>query len=296
MKDLLFIAVLVSAVYIFYRIMLKEPILPWKEKKPQTPKVKTKTGKTKKTANAETEEEEARPFQELFPNVVGIENHMIRHSNNTFSLMAEVYPVNYFLMNPSEQDAVDAIFETWLAQVEDVRWYLQNRFVDLTEPIKEIQKTMDSEDDLHPNAIEYGLNLIEELKNWQSSTPRYETKRFMVFDYRVDEKEIRAETDEELEEKIIDKAFNELHRRLTAAKMQLKKADIEVHMLTTDGISETLYYQFNRRRALKSQYRDFEEQEKLAMFVTADQTAAQILRVKGEIESAEEEKPQETAS
>lgn len=289
MKDILVLGGLVLIMWIISRIALKEPLLPWKEKKRKEGAPQVKFKKSKVVEDDDEEEIDADPFQELFPNVISIEKHMIRQDGNKFSVMAEVHPVNYFLMNPQEQEAVDAVFETWLAQVEQVRWYLQNRFVDLTDPIEEIQRTMQDEEDLHPLAIEYGNNMIQDLVNWQTATPRYETKRFMIFDFTIDEKDIKADSAEELEEKVVEKAFNELHRRLAAAQMQLRKANMEVQMLTTDGISETLYYQFNRRKALKSRYRDFEEKEKLALYVTADQSATQVLQVKGEIEDAEKQ-------
>ncbi|WP_232786986.1 hypothetical protein [Planococcus sp. MB-3u-03] len=254
MRDLLFLVILGLVMYIIAKIAMKEPILPWKEAKKGNQKYKGKVNK-KKQKNEDEDEVEANPFKDFFPNLVGIENHMIVQHGNVFSIMAEVQPVNYFLMNPEEQEGVDAVFETWLAQVNSVRWYLQNRFVDLTDPIEEIQRTMKEEDDLNPLAREYGENLIRDLQDWQTSTPRYETKRFMIFDYTIDEKDIRAETQEELEEKIIEKAFSELHRRVTAAQMQLRKANIEVQLLTTDGISEVMYYQFNRRKALKNRYK-----------------------------------------
>lgn len=293
MKDILFLITLFLIMYIVSRIAMKQPLLPWKEKKKDETKYKVKVSKKKKVDEDEDEDVEADPFSEFFPNFVAVENHMIVQSGNTFSLMAEVHPVNYFLMNPQEQEGVDAVFETWLAQLNNVRWYLQNRFVDLTDPIEEIQRTMQEEDDLNPLAREFGENMIRDLQDWQSSTPRYETKRYIIFDYNIDVKDIKADSEDELEEKIVEKAFNELHRRMTAAQMQLRKADIEVLLLTTDGIIEVLYYKYNRRKALKNRYRSFEEQEKLALYVTADQSASKILAVKGEIESAENEVEQE---
>lgn len=288
MMDILVLLLIVVIMWVVSRIALKEPVLPWKERQLKDTPVKTKF-KKKEDADGDLDEIEAAPFSEFFPNLVGIENHMIRQAGNQFSVMAEVHPVNYFLMNPQEQEGVDAVFETWLSQVEQVRWYLQNRFVDLTEPIEEIQRTMEEEEDLHPLAREFGNSMIQDLLSWQTSTPRYETKRFMIFDYTIDERDIKAESAEELEEKIVEKAFNELHRRLSAAQMQLRKANMEVQLLTTDGISETLYYQFNRRKALKNRYRDFEDKEKLSLYVTADQSTSQILSVKGEIEDAEKQ-------
>lgn len=296
MKDILVFAVIGLGLYVFARLMMKEPILPWKEKKSTTTKASNTSGKLslfggkKKTSNNPLDEEESAPFQELFNNVTKIEKHMIHYKDNRFVMMAEVQPVNYFLLDQDEQSGIDSIFETWLAQITDsVRIYLQNRFVDLTEPIQEIKETMEKQDDMHPAAIEYGENMIKELKEWQSSLPRYETKRFILFDYQVDPKDIKLSEGDELQERIEDKAFNELHRRVNTAKNQLRRADMQVDLLTTDGICEVLYYGFNRRKAVKNRYRDIENKEMLALYVTADQTAEQIVKVKGELEDVQKE-------
>lgn len=235
-------------------------------------------------------EDEAAPFGELFPEVLDIDNHMVHLENNQFVMIAEVEPVNYYLLDQSEQNGIDAIFETWLAQINyHVRVYLQNRYVDLTDPINEIQKNMDLEDDMDPLAKQFGENMIQSLRSWQNAQPRYETKRYILFDYQVDPKEIKADDQEDLQERILDKAFNELHRRVNTAKSQLRKANMKVQLLSTDGISEVLYYAFNRKKAVKNRYRDIEGQEMHSLYVTADQSAEQIVRVKGEIEIVQKE-------
>lgn len=291
MKDLLVLLAMVLVMYVIARVALKEPILPWKESKKKGP---TRNFKNKKGKEEDEEailaDEPVAPFRDLFYDVESIESHMIRRADNHFSLMAEVEPVNYFLLDFEEQEAIDSAFETWLAQLNyPVRIYLQNRFIDMTEPVEDIEKTMKEQDDLHPDAIEFGQNMIRDLKNWQRSQPRYETKRFLIFDIHIDEKDIRAEDEEELEQKIFDKAFNELHRRMMTARQQLRKSEMNVMMLTTEGIGEALYYAFNRRKAVKNRFRDIERQEQLALFVTADQTASRVIRVKGEIEDGQKE-------
>ena len=149
---------------------------------------------------------------------------MIRRINNEFSMMAEVEPVNYYLRDHEEQEIIDSSFEIWVASNKyDVRIYIQNRFVDLSEAIEEIQRTLKSQEDLNYEAREFGENMVNELLYWQNSEPRFEAKRFIIFNYTVDVKEIKADDKEEFEEKIIDKAFNELHRRVQAKKATFKK-------------------------------------------------------------------------
>ncbi|MFG3435161.1 hypothetical protein [Lysinibacillus fusiformis] len=299
MKDVLLMLVLALAGWVFIRIMLKEPILPWKEKKASNKPSNLGKTKKKKKKNPDEDnpliEKEARKFQELFPNVVGFENHMLRSSNNEFTMFAEVEPVNYFLRDPEEQEVIDIAFETWLASINyPVRIYLQNRFVDLTEPIEEIQRTIGSSDDLNSEAREFGENMINDLQAWQRAQPRYETKRYLLFDYKVDVKELRINDDEDVEERIIDKAFNELNRRVQAARQQLRRGEMEVQLLSTDGIVEVVYYAFNRRKAMKNRYRDIERHEQLALYVTADQSAERVAAVRGEIDRyVQEEKQKE---
>jgi len=294
LKDILFLLISGLIVYVIARVILKEPIIPFgkNNKKNEVPPFNKENRKSKKSSSTENplDQIEATPFRDLFSHVHKIENHMIRHKDNTFTMMAEVEPVNYFLLDQGEQEGIDATFETWLSQLNySVRIYMQNRFVDLTIPIREIQEVMKLEDDLHPLAVQFGENMISDLKNWQSEQPRYETKRFLIFDFMVDTRDIKADDAEQMEEKILDKAFSELNRRVNTAKGQLRKADMNVQMLATDGISEVLYYGFNRRKAKKNHYRDIEEQEQLALYTTADQSASQIMRVKGEIEDVQKE-------
>lgn len=291
-KDIIFLLSAAFVIYIISRIILKEPILPWKQKKNKAETATIANKKNKKGADngSPLDEEEAAPFEELFPDVESIGSHMIRQKDNTFTMIAEVTPVNYFLLDQSEQEGIDATFETWLAQLNyGVRIYLQNRFVDLTLPVEEMQKVMNEEDTLHPLAYQYGQDMIRSLRDWQSAQPRFETKRYLIFDYKVESKDVRAESKDDFEEKVIEKAFNELRRRLSTAQTQLRKADILIEMLPTDGIGEVLYYAFNRRKAVKNYYRDIERQEQLALFVTADQDASRIIRVKGELENAEKD-------
>ncbi len=210
--------------------------------------------------------------------------------------MAEVEPVNYFLLDQSEQEGIDTIFETWLAQINyHTRILLQNRFVDLTEPINEIKKVMDDQEDMDPLAVQYGKNMIQDLIYWQNAQPRYETKRYLLFDYRVDVKDIKSDDHEDLELRIKDKAWNELYRRVNTAKSQLRKADMNVSLLSTEGIGEVLYYAFNRRKAVKNRYKDIEEREILSLYVTADKTAEQIVQVKGEIENAQKDEKEQAS-
>jgi len=280
MKEILIMAIFGFAIYAFARKMEKKPILPWKEGSIPT-EVKISGKKQKKDKQGIELDQEPNVFQDLLKGIKEINNHMIRYHDNTFVLMAEVDPVNYFLLSHEEQEAIDVTFERWLAQIShNTQWYLQNRYVDLSDPIEKMRKSMIDADDLHENAVEYGKSLIDDLTKWQQIAPRYETKRYILFTHQVKANDITAEDKEELEEKIVEKAFAELYRRMNAAKSQLRKARMEVHLLTNEGICEVLYHAFNRRKAVKNRYKDIALQEMTSLFVTADQDTTRIELVK----------------
>nr|WP_285846752.1 hypothetical protein [Priestia koreensis] len=279
--------------------MLKEPLIPWGAKKKRvskqgTSKSKGKTSKGKKGKKSVGDEDEPDPFEELFSDMEEIVKKMIRFENDRFVMIAEVDPVNYFLLSPEEQEAIDRTFETWLATLHyPVQIYLQNRYVDLSDPIEKMRDIMLGQDDLPINAIEYGQSMIEDLTRWQELTPRYETKRYLAVSYQVNVKEINADNKDELEEKILQKAYNELSRRVSAAANALRKARIGVNRLDNDGIGELLYFAFNRKKAIKNRYKDIARNEMLALYTTADQDERHIELVKEMIDRDGEEKEQQ---
>ncbi|MGE7219172.1 hypothetical protein ACQKJC_22070 [Priestia koreensis] len=252
---------------------------------------KGKTSKGKKGKKSVGDEDEPDPFEELFSDMEEIVKKMIRFENDRFVMIAEVDPVNYFLLSPEEQEAIDRTFETWLATLHyPVQIYLQNRYVDLSDPIEKMRDIMLGQDDLPTNAIEYGQSMIEDLTRWQELTPRYETKRYLSISYQVNVKEINADDKDELEEKILQKAYNELSRRVSAAANALRKARIGVNRLDNDGIGELLYFAFNRKKAIKNRYKDIARNEMLALYTTADQDERHIELVKEMIDRDGEEK------
>ncbi|MFE7064215.1 hypothetical protein ACFVAD_18960 [Sutcliffiella sp. NPDC057660] len=289
MFDILIMAGIMVGLYVFSRIMLKEPIIPGKQKKQSVNQVSSSNKGRKKTS---TDMDDSITFRELFSDVVVIQDHMFRKINNQFVLIAEVEPVNYFLLSQDEQEGIDITFETWLAQINyDVKCYLQNRYIDLSEPIAEMKKNMAEAENLDSNAYEYGKSLIEDLMTWQAVSPRYETKRFLVFQYKIDTSDTKADSNEELEGKILEKAFAELYRRFNTAKGALRKAGMDLELLTNEDLGELLYYAFNRRKAIKNKYKDVAIQEQLSLYVTADQDDSRIETIKERIEN---EKSEET--
>lgn len=283
MGNIIFFVVLGIAMYIVIQLSNGKPLIPNFNKdeahKEQPVKYK-KTNPRKKDKDLPLDHEPS-PFREFLGDIKEIKHHMLRYYDNTFVMFAEVEPVNYFLLSQDEQESIDVTFETWLAQTDyNVQFYLQNRYIDLSEPIKKMQESMKNADNLHPNTISYGESMIEDLLAWQHNSPIYETKRYLLFTHKVNTADITADNEEELEEKIVDKAFGELHRRLIAAKNQLNNARMEVQLLTNEGIADVLYHAFNRRRAVKNRFKDFGEQEMLSSYVTADQDEIRIELVK----------------
>ena len=293
MKTIVFLVVAGLFAYVLTKVLAKEPIIPSKKKikSASTPKLQQPIKQGRKNNNEFDTEMEPDIFKQLLSEV-GVEDvvdHMLRLRNNEFVLIAEVYPVNYFLLSPHEQESIDIMFERWTAQLDyNVKIYFQNRYMDLSAPMEEIQKNMRDSEDLPYNTLQFGMSMLEDLQKWQAHTPRYETKRYILFPYKVDAAKIEADSAEELEEKILNKAFQTLFRRFNTAKSALQKGKIEVEMLTSEGIIEVLYYAFNRKKAVKNKFRDIRDHENLALYVTADQDQAHIEQVKELIESDED--------
>ncbi len=269
--------------YVFYRWMMKEPILPWKEKKKTqnaSPKSKNKT----KKKQTKTNQQNSKSFRNLISKLHDIRDHMLILENNQYVAVVEVSPVNYFLLSQDEQEAIDMKYETWLSQCNyPVFEHLQNRFVDLSEPIENIEKTMEEDEDLTELTREYGQSMIENLNHWQNNAPRYETKRYIVFPYQLESKDIEADDEQEFQEKADQKAFNELFRRMNTAQNTLSKADMQLHLLSTEGLIELLYYTLNRRKATKNKIKDIRNQENLSLYVTAEQSETYIAKLKEEL-------------
>lgn len=286
MRDLIIMVVFGVFLYIFYRWMVKLPILPWKEAKhievsPSKPNSKRK----KHYVNLE---DEPLLFKELFKDIKDVSHHMVRHYDNTFYMISLVDPVNYFLKSQEEQEAIDISFETWLASMNySATVYFQNRYIDLSEPIKNMQGNMTSSSDLNTAALSFGEAMIKDLLDWQTNSPRYETMVYLVFSHRINPNDIVADSKEELEEKIIEKAFAELRRRTNAAKSHLRKADIQINMLPTEGLYELKYHTFNRKKAVKNRFKDLVNSETTAMYVTADQSEEHIEDVREAIKEYE---------
>ncbi|MGG3624408.1 hypothetical protein ABES25_12715 [Bacillus gobiensis] len=75
------------------------------------------------------------------------------------------------------QDAIDTVFERWIAQFYyGVQIFLTTRYIDLSDPIENMKQNMENANDLNHHARHYGKTMIEDLINWQTQMPRYETK------------------------------------------------------------------------------------------------------------------------
>ncbi|MFJ1141121.1 hypothetical protein ACIKK6_10680, partial [Bacillus thuringiensis] len=102
-----------------------------------------------------------------------IDNHMIRYHDDTFVLIAEAHPVNYYLLSNMEQEAIDIKIESWLTTLEfNTKVYIQSKFVDLTDPVRKMTETMKGAKDLTPETVLYGQEVIDNLEYWQRSQPR----------------------------------------------------------------------------------------------------------------------------
>lgn len=291
MLEIIYFAVVAIVGFFFYRKMNGKPFFG-SGKKGQ---IKGATGKNKNVTKSKQDEaideEDVDFFMDFVADISEFENHMIRYEDDTFVLFSEAHPVNYYLLSNQEQEAIDIKIESWLATLEfNTRVYIQSKFVDLTDPVRKMTSTMKGAKDLTPETILYGQEVIDNIDTWQRSRPRYEQKRYIIYPYKVDISTITADTEEELEEKIVDKAFNELYRRYNASRNLLYKAKINVEMLTKDKMIELLYVSLNRRKALKARFQDLIENENFSLYSTAETTERKLELLKQVIAEEKEAK------
>ncbi|MEC5236237.1 hypothetical protein MKX66_29625 [Bacillus sp. FSL R9-9530] len=288
MLEMIYFAAIAIVGFFFYRKMNGKPLFGFKKKGKKQGGVEQHTAdkggkKNKKNAPAEStiDEDNVDFFSNFVEDIKEIDNHMIRYHDDTFVLIAEAHPVNYYLLSNMEQEAIDIKIESWLTTLEfNTKVYIQSKFVDLTDPVRKMTETMKGAKDLTPETILYGQEVIDNLEYWQCSQPRYEQKRYLIYPYKVDISTITADTEEELEEKIVDKAFNELYRRYNASRNLLSKAKINVEMLTKDKLIELLYVSFNRRKAVKARFQDLIENENFSLYSTGETNERKLELIK----------------
>lgn len=285
MKDLIFLGGMGVVLWIVYCIVSKRSLIPFIKSKKNKPTIdnqyNSNVNKTKKNDEEVYEENEPDLFEELLDDVIDIKNHLVHLEGNRFLLFTEVLPCNYFLRSQEEQEAIDSAFESWLATLNyPVQFYLQNRYVDLSEPIEEMRRNMMEQNDIPLNALEYGKAMLDDLIRWQMGAPRYETKRYLVFSYEVNLSNISGNTKEEFAERVEEKAWSELYRRYNSARNLLRKANMDVQLLTTEGIIDVFYHLFNRKKALKNKFKNIKDREMLSLYSTADQSQSRIEYVK----------------
>lgn len=280
MGDIIFLLIMGSILWIVYAVVSRRSIIPFVKSKKENQGEFNANNQKKKQENAYSEQEPDL-FEDLVEDIVDINNHLVHLQNNRFLLFAEVGPCNYFLRSQDEQEAIDSAFESWLATLNyQVQWYIQSRYIDLSEPIDEMRSNMMDSNDIPPNALEYGKSMLNDLIRWQTASPRYESKRYIVFPYEVNVSGIEASNKKEFAERIEEKAWTELYRRYNNARGSLRKANMEVQLLTTEGILEVFYHLFNRKKALKAKFKNIREREMLSLYSTADQSQSRVEYVK----------------
>lgn len=298
MKDLLVIALMAFTFYVIYCFAAKRPIIPTKK---ALEKYKSKHKKNLIEQSAEQQlkildELEPLPFEDLFEDVLTLKDGLIVQADDWFSKVIEVYPVNYYLLDKEEQELIDRITETWLANIDGLlpRIYYQNRFIDLTENIEFIKKKVNEQINLPEAAKEYGSQMLKDLDRFQKDRPRYDLKIYLILDYQVNRDDLRIEKGDDIQLAIFEKAQMELSRQYQKAT-QLEKSRVKLVPLTNKGLTELHYHLFQRRRARKLRWSNVERSETLALYVTSEQaTVEHMASVKEEIDNVSKEK--ETAA
>ncbi|MEB2301604.1 hypothetical protein LAV72_18535 [Lysinibacillus xylanilyticus] len=282
--------------YITYCIAKKEPIIRTKKnlEKSRNKKQARIEDATKQHHADLLDELEPVPFDQLFPNLLDIKDGVIICEDDWYSKIVEITPVNYYLKDLDEQNQIDQIVETWTAKLDGlfVRTYYQNRFIDLTENTDLIKSTFKQQSDLPPQAVEYGNYMFDDLQEFQSERPRYELKIYLIFDHKLKKHEVRIDDGDDIQIAMFNKANAELDRSIEKSE-SLKKSGVQITKLDTTGITELHYHLFQRRRARKLRFNDIQNNEMLAMYVTASQTPEHMAAVKEEIDNGSNFKEEE---
>lgn len=295
MMDLLFILVMLLVFYLAFCIVGKRPIIPTK-KALERAKDKKRMAYQEKTAEMHGEMmEEYDPlfFDNFYEEIVDLREGILIQTEDWYTAIVEVTPVNYYLKDDDEQELIDAITETWFANLDKIlpRIIYQNRFIDITDNIEKIRNTSNKLTNLPEKAKELAADLLMTLEDFQKRNPRYDLKMYLAFDYQYKPSSLHTEDpDEDESERAFKKARNELDRHIKRAK-HLEKSGVKITRLNNNEVTSLGYHTFQRRRARHLRFQNIEDSEMLAMYVTADQTVEQIVRVKEEIDKFAKEQP-----
>ncbi|MCU5087500.1 hypothetical protein OCA23_30025, partial [Bacillus cereus] len=112
MLEMIYFAAIAIVGFFFYRKMNGKPLFGSKKKGKKQGGVDKHTiekagKKNKKNTPAESEidEDNVDFFRAFVEDIKEIDNHMIRYHDDTFVLVAEAHPVNYYLLSNMEQEA-----------------------------------------------------------------------------------------------------------------------------------------------------------------------------------------------
>ncbi|MEC3378909.1 hypothetical protein P9Z98_27365, partial [Bacillus cereus] len=146
MLEMIYFAAIAIVGFFFYRKMNGKPLFGSKKKgkkqggiEKHTAEKSGKKNKKNTPAESEIDEDNVDFFRDFVEDIKEIDNHMIRYHDDTFVLIAEAHPVNYYLLSNMEQEAIDIKIESWLTTLEfNTKVYIQSKFVDLTDPVRKM--------------------------------------------------------------------------------------------------------------------------------------------------------------
>ncbi|MFJ8219907.1 hypothetical protein ACIQ6M_25035, partial [Bacillus cereus] len=137
MLEMIYFAVVAIVGFFFYRKMNGKPLFNFKKKgksqggvEKRTAEKNGKKNKKNTPVTEEIDEDNVDFFSAFIEDIQEVENHMIRYHDDTFVLIAEAHPVNYYLLSNAEQEAIDIKIESWLTTLEfNTKVYIQSKFV-----------------------------------------------------------------------------------------------------------------------------------------------------------------------
>lgn len=223
-------------------------------------------------------------ISQIFKNLEAITNNMLVYKDNKFSMILEIDPANFYLLSDTEKKAVINNIEGYIGSVDyNFRTYVQTRYIDLKDHIKNMEEVSQNTKNLSDSAKIYASEVIEDTVEWLNVIPRYKTFRFIIFPLILDIQNITADSQEELELKIREKAFSELARRVSHAENSLKKAKISVRVLLKEDLLELQYITLNREKSKHMRFKDKLDAGNFSLYSTRDTQAADVSLVQENI-------------
>jgi hypothetical protein len=267
MGNILFLVILAGIGWCVYRTTKQLPINPFADRAGKA------TDEEDALANGEERKQKNKKLIREFLGIQDIKMNMLWLPRNEYVLALRCEPVNYHLRNGIEQEGIDVRFEQWLTTMDyPVVWHLQSRFLDLKHQLETYTKTIEEDRNLNERAKNYSYTILDYLRTWLTTQPRYEVVRYVLFPLKMKGSMLKKSGN-------ADRALRELLRRAVSAQNFLEGCGVKSEICMTEDLCEMIYYALNRKRAASARFQDVRLQEMLALYCTSEQDSIRVKKV-----------------